>query len=215
MRAKVGGLTEVQTPFYICFLILLLSILTMARMYVLLLLIALGLLIWRFLFNKPVGAPTLGAGKNPYHDMRGRALSFSAQELGIPTSASDTITYGVILDWHLEHGIATIIAFQTGDASMYLSSGGGILGGSGHPTVVAAARQLVSDAGAFLPLTVPSPDTTLPNPDELTFYLLTPHGRQVGRTTMTEIENGTSPWLPLFEQANHVITTLRQTQPHP
>jgi len=54
------------------------------------------------------------------------------------------------MDWDLGDGIATFISFSTGDASMYLSSGGGLIGGGHHENVSVAAKTFVDKAQQYL-----------------------------------------------------------------
>jgi hypothetical protein len=43
--------------------------------------------------------------------------------LNLTLDESKTIVYGTIMDWDIGETIVTVVAFKTGDASMYLSSG--------------------------------------------------------------------------------------------
>lgn len=72
---------------------------------------------------------------NPYQDLRNLAFNATAEQIGVQIPADQTKIYGVIMDWDLGEGTATLVAFLSGDASLYLSSGGGVIGGSGHDNV--------------------------------------------------------------------------------
>src|ERR1044072_5497440 len=67
---------------------------------------------------------------NPYEDLRNMAFGATQEQIGVNIPANETKIYGVIMDWDVGEGIATVVAFQSGDASVYLSSGGGVIGGS-------------------------------------------------------------------------------------
>ena len=43
-----------------------------------------------------------------------------------------TVPFGILMDISLPQGNATIVAFISGDASFYTSTGGGVIGGIGH-----------------------------------------------------------------------------------
>ncbi len=45
------------------------------------------------------------------------------------------------MDWIVSSAIATVVAFSDGSASVYFSSGGGLLGGQAHEPIRNAARQ--------------------------------------------------------------------------
>ncbi|NTV41414.1 MAG: hypothetical protein HGA61_04035 [Candidatus Moranbacteria bacterium] len=91
--------------------------------------------------------------------------------------------------WKVSGAIATIVSYQTGDASLYLSSGGGVIGGGQHQNVNSAAKQFVSLSQTFLDKTTKTETTPLPLTDEVKFYLLTNKGVFVGQEQMKNFEN--------------------------
>jgi len=56
---------------------------------------------------------------NPYVGLRKMAFDMSFQQLGL--TLTDSNIYGVILDWDIGDGIVTLVAYKTGDASLYFS----------------------------------------------------------------------------------------------
>jgi hypothetical protein len=58
-----------------------------------------------------------------------RKQAFDITPLQLELTLNGTEIYGVIMDWDLGNGIMTLVTYKTGDASMYLSSGGGVIGG--------------------------------------------------------------------------------------
>jgi len=58
----------------------------------------------------------------------------------------DSEIFGVIMDWEIGGGFATLVVFKTGYASIYLSSGGGVIGGGPNPNVNRAAKLFVDQA---------------------------------------------------------------------
>lgn len=147
---------------------------------------------------------------NKFQDLRSMAFSITAEQLGIVLPLDKTVVYGVIMDWEIGEGIATLVSYKTGDASLYLSSGGGIIGGGQHANVNAAARQYVEKAQSFLANADKTTTTTnLPAKNELYFYLLTNNGVFLGKEEISNIENNSSPWIDLFTEGNIVITELR------
>ena len=149
--------------------------------------------------------------ENAFQGLRDMAFSATPEQLGLSFPADKTVVYGVIMDWGMEGAIATIVAYQTGDASLYLSSGGGVIGGGQHQNVNSAAKQFVTLAQTFLDKTTKTEITSLPDKDVVKFYLLTNQGVYVGQETMNNFENNSSTWLKLFEEGNNVLTELRKT----
>ena len=148
--------------------------------------------------------------ENPFNDLRQMALSATPEQLGLPTS-DETKVFGIVMDWDLGDGIATVAAYETGDASMYLSSGGGVIGGGQHDNVRQAVFPYVQLGQDFLSESKRTESTPLPGKDCVRFYLLTNKGTYYAQEKMKNIENESSDWLRLFEEANKVLTELRLT----
>lgn len=148
---------------------------------------------------------------NAFEGLRNMAFSATPEQLGLALPAGNTIVYGVIMDWEMGGATASTVAYQTGDASLYLSSGGGVIGGGQHQNVNSAAKQFVSLAQTFLGKTTKTETKPLPSTDEVKFYLLTNKGLFVGQEQMKNFENNSSSWLKLFEEGNSVLTELRKT----
>jgi len=146
---------------------------------------------------------------NTFADLRSMAFSVTPEQLQLSLPPDKTVVYGVIMDWGIDTVTATVVSYETGDASMYLSSGGGVIGGGQHENVNSAAKHFVSLAQSYLDKASKSETNHLPHQDEVKFYLLTNNGTYVGEDIMGNFENNTSTWLPLFNEANKVLTELR------
>ena len=94
-----------------------------------------------------------------YEGLRKMAFTATPEQLGLSLSADKTVVYGVIMDWEMSGATATTVSYQTGDASLYLSSGGGVIGGGQHQSVNSAAKQFVSLAQTFLDKTTKTETT--------------------------------------------------------
>jgi len=154
------------------------------------------------------------AEKNQFHGLRQMALDVSPEQLGLANIKKNEI-YGVILDWNLDKGIVTLVCYQTGDASMYLSSGGGVIGGGMHENVNLASRYFVEQADRFRDFAVKTEFTPLPEKDCITFYFLTKKGKYIAGENMNSIRSNISPWADYFNEANKVITELRLLEESP
>lgn len=115
--------------------------------------------------------------------------------------------YGIIVDWNVGNGIVTITSFNPGEASMYLSSGGGV--GGQHESVRNAVKTYLAKGQTFLGKATQTEENNLPNEYEVHFFLITKQGKFFGKDNMANMENGSSDWLTLFEEANNVLTELR------
>jgi hypothetical protein len=148
--------------------------------------------------------------ENAFEDLRNIAFTIPPEQLGvISILPGKTFVYGIIMDWGINGATASIVAYQTGDASLYLSSGSGVIGGGQHENVNSAAKDFVSLAQTFLKKATKTEKTTLPSTDEVQFYLLTNKGVYVGVEQVKNFENNSSPWLKLFKEGNKVLAQLR------
>jgi len=143
--------------------------------------------------------------------LRQMSLDMTPDQLGISFPPDKTVVFGVVMDWHVENGIMTLLSFQTGDASIYFSSGGGVIGGVKHEAVSKTAMEFVASAQNFLAQAVATESNQLPDDDCVKFYFLTNHGKFVATEHVKNFENNSSPLLALFIGANEVITALRET----
>jgi len=148
--------------------------------------------------------------ENMYDEMRQMSLNITPDQLELKLPSNKTVVYGIVLDWNMGVNVVTLVSFQTGDASIYLSSGGAVIGGVNHESVYQAAKNLVADAQNFLSPASETEKTPLPKLDQVKFYFLTNKGKYVASERMKNFENNTSPLLDLFISANVVITELRE-----
>jgi hypothetical protein len=149
---------------------------------------------------------------NPYEGLRNMALNVTPEQLQLAIPNDQTKAYGVVMDLDLGKGIGTFISFETGDASMYLSSGGGMIGGQKHPNVQATAKAFVSIAQTYLDKMLKVDSTPLPDKNCVRFYLLTNKGKFSGQEKLENIDNNSSPWIPLFVAGNKVANELSKTE---
>ena len=63
-----------------------------------------------------------------YSGLRNLILQGSRQKFGLPP-ASPAEPYGVLMDWGVSSGTASVVAMADGTATIYFSSGGGYLAG--------------------------------------------------------------------------------------
>ena len=147
--------------------------------------------------------------ENPYMDMRNLAISAKPDQLKLNLDNNTTTVYGVVMDYDMGAAVVTVSAFQTGDASLYLSTGQIFIGGYSHENIKQAGLAFVKEAQNYLPKSKLSESTPLPDKDCIRFYLLTNKGIFFYQETVTNIKNEGSDWTKLFYLANNVITQYR------
>ena len=147
---------------------------------------------------------------NKYNDLRNIAFSVSADTLHLNLPADHTAVYGTIMDWDYEGVTVTVVAFETGDASLYLSSGQIFIGGHAHERIKKAAIDLVSGSQPYVSQTNKTSSTAGPDHDCVKFYFLTNHGTFVHQETVANVTQPANEWAQLFAKAQIVIAEYRQ-----
>jgi hypothetical protein len=173
---------------------------------------ALGFILVLLIFGIYMNTGLMGQGvrqENPYDELRKIAFETNPEQLGLSLSSEKTIVYGIVMDWAVKNGTASIISFLSGDASIYFSSGRGIIGGGAHENVIIIAKQFIETGQQMVDKAIKTEQTPLPGKNEVVFYLLTNQGIFFGQDSIENFNNQTSQWLGLFLVGNEVINELR------
>lgn len=149
------------------------------------------------------------ADKNPYEEFRNIAFKVTPVDLGLNLPLVNTTVYGVIIDWPIQTNVATIVAFSTGDASVYLKSGQIYIGGFEYPAIKSLAGEMISSAQKLLSETSKTENFTLPDSSLIQFSFLTNNGIFVHHETEESIDKNQTQWTPLFYKGNQIITEYR------
>ena len=149
--------------------------------------------------------------ENMYPELRNKSLTVTANELQLKLDSNKTIVYGAIMDWDIGQAIATVVSFQTGDASLYISAGQIYIGGYAHENVRNAGLAFVNESQNYLSKAKATEDTSLPDKGCVRFYFLTNKGKFTFQETVENITSKKSDWKQLFELGNNVITEYRTT----
>jgi hypothetical protein len=139
------------------------------------------------------------------------ALGTTRQKAGLAATFAPTEPWGVIMDWVVSQATATVIAFSNGHASIYLSTGGGFIGGGeSHESVRNAAKKLVAVAVECQPHTHATSEYPLPQKqDEILFYLLTDAGIFTASASKEDLSSHHHPLSKLHDAAQDIITEYR------
>ena len=146
---------------------------------------------------------------NPYMTYRKLAFSVKPTDLQLNLQSDQTVVYGVIMDWDVGKTIVTVVAYNTGDASVYLKSGQMFIGGFAHKSINDAAKEFVNSAQSFLKNTEIASDDSFPDRECIKFYFKTNIGTFVHQESDQAINNVNNEWTKLFSKGNQVITEYR------
>jgi hypothetical protein len=120
---------------------------------------------------------------------------------------------GIVVDWGFPEATASIVALADGTASLYLSSGGGVIGGGGRAAVRDAADALRALAQRMAGAIAEPDDSGVPAPGSFRFHIVTGAGARSATATVEELGRGAHPLSPLFAATQSVITALREVSP--
>lgn len=139
-------------------------------------------------------------------------LKLREQALGIrlPGLAPDAL-HAVVMDWPVSNGMTTVLAAADGTASIYLSSGGGFIGGSESvPTLKSAALHAIRLATREHGDARPTLETSLPaSPNAVFFYFVYESGLLLTRANEATLRDGTNRLKGLGIAMQQIITEYR------
>ena len=166
-----------------------------------------------FLFSSRSEAePEQDARRAAFADLRKQALTGSRSAFGLGAPESPTTPWGVVMETGFSEGSFTLVALSDGSASIYLSSGGGSIGGGAHETIRKAAQVMVALAAKFQSHAMRTTDFPLPKVGQTIFYLVTDSGVFTASAPEEDLGEERHAWSPLFHAGHEVITQYRSIE---
>jgi hypothetical protein len=152
--------------------------------------------------------PTAQRGRRPdpavYSQMRRVALE--AQMPNVPSGG----VHVVLMDWHADKATVTVVASADGSASLYLSSGGGYIGGSERaPSIRQAALHAVALATSLRFHFERTEASPLPSLGDVTFYINTGAGVSCAVAAEARLRAGADPLAGLSGAMQKIVTEYR------
>ena len=142
-------------------------------------------------------------------DLRAALLASKPADYGLAPTTELPHVWAVLMEMQMTGAVASVVAVADGSTSLYLSSGGGILGGHAHDAVREANRKLLLACEKLLAGFVAKAEPTKVLPNAVSFVLLTHEGMRVARDTEERLKSKTSPLWPAFYLGHGVISALR------
>ncbi|GHT79460.1 hypothetical protein FACS1894130_08220 [Spirochaetia bacterium] len=150
--------------------------------------------------------------QNIYPVLREHAFTLKPEEIDIDTSNLNGSAYGLIMEFVLLKNSVTLVTYITGDASLYLSTGGGVIGGIDHNNVKNAVFQFINEGNKYLSKTNKVSDFPLAISGKVIFYLLTEDGILKMEDTESKLKSKKSEFWSLYYSGQDVITELRKAE---
>jgi hypothetical protein len=147
-----------------------------------------------------------------YVGLRSQALSVSRASIGLPPSRQ-TAPAAVLMDVGADGYTITTVAIPDGTASIYLSNGGGFIGGGQrYESIRSAAVEMVRAAEASLGgMTIVNSFPT-PRAGHTTFYVVTDAGVYSADVGTENVEKPQHPLYALYSAGQNIITQYRLSQ---
>lgn len=147
--------------------------------------------------------------KENSQDLREMAFNVKFDELWNIRPLGDYGIYGVIMEMGYPQGFITLACFITGDASVYFSSGGGMIGGVGRESVKNASLEFVRSSPNFITQFCKREEYPYPSAGKTTFYILANGDRYFAEASTNDFKMKTHVLMPLFAAGQDVITQYR------
>jgi hypothetical protein len=150
-----------------------------------------------------------GAGEQVYQGLRAQILDLDPATAGLRQGSEDRVVWGSLMETGYPRGTATLVALADGTTSLYLSGGGGIIGGGSHEAVATAAKKYLAELEMHLPMLAADPADNLPAPGQVIIRALTFTGRMSAQASEQDLGQRRHRLWPVFHAAHRVITELR------
>ncbi len=144
-----------------------------------------------------------------YLQLRSRILSLTPAKIGLTPSSKIPHVWGVLMETGYTVGTSTLVSLADGTASLYYSTGGGMLGSGEYTPVAEASKALVAQAENHLQHMSSVGELPLPGVGQVRFTLLTYSGIFSAEAPEKTIASGNHFLSPLFVLAHETITQLR------
>jgi hypothetical protein len=144
-----------------------------------------------------------------YQKLRNQLLNLDPEQVNITPTPEFPNAWACLMEFILSNSVVTLAAVVDGTASIYFSSGGGILGSGNHNPVGEAARKMVSVAETVLDIMEPAGDFPLPAKGSIRFFVLTHDGVFTAECPETEIVIRKHKLSGLYTAGENLITQIR------
>lgn len=152
-----------------------------------------------------------GSAKNTQGDPAvTAALRKTALSGPLPFTGSPNEPIMVVVDMNFGVVGTTVLATKEGDASLYTTKGGAIIGGGSKPHIHAAALKLIHESAKHIQAMTPTTTFPLPNIGNVRFYVRTPQQVYTAEASLPRLLDNTHPLAPLFGAATDVGMPLQE-----
>jgi len=142
--------------------------------------------------------------------LREQALERSAEQLGVTPTPVLPHVFGILMETCYDSAVASLVAFVDGSASLYVSSGGGVIGAGQHASVRATLQPFFLAAEKHMNALTPATETPYPKGGRVRFYVRTFEGTFTAEADEQDLGNMRHVLSPVFHAGHAVITAVRE-----
>ncbi len=148
-----------------------------------------------------------------YDGLRSMALGVDPESISVPDGEQWSGAAVAAMELGLASGTATIVAIADGTVSMYVSTGGGVIGAGEHAAVRNAAdhfRMVVAESRDLLQV---SGELPLPVAGQVRFHARKLDGAFSAGAPEALLRTGRHPLAPLYAAGQDLLTEIRLASP--
>jgi hypothetical protein len=149
----------------------------------------------------------------PMREMRDKVLTLAPADVGIDRKKCPQDVWAALMETGYDTGVVSLVMFCDGTTSLYFSTGGGVIGAGGTPSVSKATRAFLAQASQSLATTLPSRTQPYPTKGKVIFYFVTFTGLRSYSAKEIDLGEGRDKLSDLFHAGHEVITKIRESQP--
>jgi hypothetical protein len=141
------------------------------------------------------------------------ALGYDPATIAVPEGEAWGGALVALMELGRPDATATILAVADGSVSMYLSTGGGVIGAGEHAAVRGVAARFRTVAAESRGLLRRTDDFPLPEPGQVRFQVRTLEGAYSGVAPEAALQSGRHPLAPLYAAGQDLLTEIRLAIP--
>jgi hypothetical protein len=146
-------------------------------------------------------------------ELRSMVFAIKPGEIGLTPATHPHKVWGVVMETGMDRGYYTLVALADGTTSLYLSTGGGIIGAGEHAPVRKASQAFIGSADEWIGSAKAATAFPPPGKGQTTFYLLTFDGPLTYSAEEIELGEGRDALSEFFHAGHAVISAVREASP--
>ena len=161
---------------------------------------------------KKSNSPTPQTPASIFEGLRSQILDLDPSSVGMARGPGAPSTWGAVMELGNGNGVASLVCLSDGTTSLYVSTGGGMIGGGAHEAVVRANEAFLAMTAEHLSGMTRGLDHALPAEGRVIIRALTYDGPFTFEEAEDDLGYGRSPLSPVFYAAHGVLSELRLVQ---